>query len=56
MESSKRAVILAAVLAFLRIKEKSKEKTIIIEESRPISAWRLSRKLDLFENDVTCFG
>ncbi|MEZ0346610.1 MAG: hypothetical protein ABWK01_08680 [Infirmifilum sp.] len=57
METTKRAVVLAAVLAFLRAREgKKRAFKVDIYTSPHVSAWRLARVLDVVEIDVSCYG
>ncbi len=55
MEPGKRAIVLAAVIAYIHSK-KRREKNLVATPGYPVRAWRLARLLDTAEEDVTCQG
>ncbi|QOJ78451.1 hypothetical protein IG193_06760 [Infirmifilum lucidum] len=55
MEPGKRAVVLAAVIAYIHSRRR-REKSRAATPGYPVRAWRLARLLDAAEEDVTCQG
>jgi len=51
MEPGKRAVVLAAVIAYMRSREWRRRRQRALDAT-PVSAWRLARALDVTEDDA----